>query len=256
MTFPVLQDKVIIVTGSAQGMGAATARLAAAAGAKVILADWNDAGSQAMVDDIKADNGNATFVKTDVSDPASVENMVNHAVETYGRIDGAVNNAAIKPDTSPLSELDVEYFDRLISVNLKGVALCLKFELRQLIKQGGGGSIVNISSTSALRPQYNQSPYTAAKHGVVGLTKNAALENGAHNIRVNSVAPGAIETQMLTETLAENKLNPEDVAAALSVLNRFGTPEEVAEGSIWLLSDNSSYVTGSVLYIDGGYTGR
>ncbi|MHA6670139.1 SDR family NAD(P)-dependent oxidoreductase [Homoserinimonas sp. A447] len=256
MTFPVLQDKVIIVTGSGQGMGAATARLAAAAGAKVIVADWNEASGQAVVDGIRADDGDATFVKTDVSDPASVENMVKQTVETYGRLDGAVNNAAIKPDTSPLSELDENYFDRLISVDLKGVALCLKFELRQLIKQGEGGSLVNISSTNAFRPQYNQGIYTAAKHGVVGLTKSAALENGPHNIRVNSVAPGAIETPMLTESIADNNLKAEDVAAALSVLNRFGKPEEVAEGSVWLLSDNSSYVTGSVLHVDGGYTGR
>ncbi|MGM7699601.1 SDR family NAD(P)-dependent oxidoreductase [Microbacterium sp. A84] len=256
MTFPVLQDKVIIVTGSAQGMGAATARLAAAAGAKVIVADFNEAGGQAVVDSIKAEGGEATFVMTDVSDSASVENMVKKTVEAYGRLDGAVNNAALKPDTSPLSELDDSYFDRLIGVDLKGVALCLKFELRQLIEQAQGGSIVNISSTNAFRPQYNQGVYTAAKHGVVGLTKSAALENGSHNIRVNSVAPGAIETPMLFESMADNNLKAEDVAPTLSVLNRFGKPEEVAEGSVWLLSDSSSYVTGSVLHIDGGYTGR
>ncbi|MGO1544960.1 MAG: SDR family NAD(P)-dependent oxidoreductase [Gulosibacter sp.] len=256
MTFPVLQDKVIIVTGGAQGMGEATARLAANAGAKVVLADFNEAGGQAVVDSITADGGQATFVKTDVSNPASVENMVKQTVDAYGRLDGAVNNAALKPDVDPLSDLDDEYFDRLIGVDLKGVALCLKYELRQLIAQGDGGSIVNISSTNGFRPQYNQGVYTAAKHGVVGLTKNAALENGPHNIRVNSVAPGAIETPMLVESIQDNNLKPEDVAPRLSVLNRFGKPEEVAEGSVWLLSDNSSYVTGTVLHVDGGYTGR
>lgn len=256
MTFPVLQDKVIIVTGAAQGVGEATARLAAAAGAKVVVADFNEAGGQAVVDSIKENGGEATFVKTDVSNAESVENVVKVTVDTYGRLDGAVNNAALKPDTAPLSELDDQYFDRLISVDLKGVALSLKHELQQLIKQGGGGSIVNISSTNGFRPQNNQGVYTAAKHGVVGLTKNAALENGQYNIRINSVAPGAIETPMLVESMADNGLTEEQVAPALSVLNRFGKPEEVAEGSVWLLSDNASYVTGSVLHIDGGYTGR
>lgn len=256
MTFPVLQDKVIIVTGAAQGMGEATARLAAAAGARVVVADFNEQGGQSVVDAIVADGGKASFVKTDVSDGASVEALVAKTVELYGRLDGAVNNAAVKPDQDVLSELDEDYFDKLISVDLKGVALSLKYELQQMIKQGDGGSIVNISSTNGFRPQANQGVYTSAKHGVVGLTKTAALENGPQNIRVNSVAPGAIETPMLVESMQDNGLTEEQVAPALSVLNRFGKPSEVAEGSVWLLSDSSSYVTGSVLHIDGGYTGR
>ena len=256
MTLPVLQDKVIIVTGAAQGMGEATAHLAAAAGASVVVADLNEAGGQSVVDAIVADGGTAAFVKTDVSDGASVEAMVAKTVELYGRLDGAANNAAIKPDQDVLSELDEDYFDKLIGVDLKGVALSMKYELQQMLKQGDGGSIVDISSTNGFRPQPNQGVYTSAKHGVVGLTKTAAVENGAHNIRVNSVAPGAIETPMLTESIADNDLTEEQVAPALSVLNRFGKPSEVAEGSVWLLSDSSSYVTGSVLHVDGGYTGR
>lgn len=256
MTFPVLQNKVIIITGAAQGMGEATAHLAAAAGASVVVADFNDEAGQNVADAITAAGGKASFVKTDVSDGPSVEAMVAKTVELYGRLDGAVNNAAIKPDQDSLSELDEDYFDKLISVDLKGVALSLKYELRQMLKQGEGGSIVNISSTNGFRPQLNQGVYTSAKHGVVGLTKTAAVENGAHNIRVNSVAPGAIETPMLVESIADNGLTEEQVAPALSVLNRFGKPSEVAEGSVWLLSDSSSYVTGSTLHIDGGYIGR
>ena len=138
MTFPVLQDKVIIVTGAAQGMGEATAHLAAAAGASVVVADFNEKGGQSVVDAIVADGGKASFVKTDVSDGSSVKAMVAKTVELYGRLDGAVNNAAVKPDQDVLSELDEDYFDKLIGVDLKGVALSLKYELQQMLKQGDG----------------------------------------------------------------------------------------------------------------------
>ncbi|MGW6332921.1 SDR family NAD(P)-dependent oxidoreductase [Nocardia rhamnosiphila] len=255
MTFPVLQDKVIIVTGSARGIGEATARLAAEAGAKVVIADINKNG-QTVADSIVADGGTSAYVQTDVSDGSSVEEMVRQTVELYGRLDGAVNNAAVQADSALLSDFDEDYFDRLIGVELKGVALCLKYELRQLIKQGGGGSIVNISSANGFRPQYNQSIYTATKHGVVGLGKSASIENGQHGIRINTLAPGAVETPMLMEALEMNKLDPAEIAKLMSVFERFGRPSEIGEGAVWLLSDNSSYVTGTTLHIDGGYTGR
>ncbi|MET0303818.1 MAG: SDR family oxidoreductase, partial [Microbacteriaceae bacterium] len=160
------------------------------------------------------------------------------------------------PDNAPVTELDEDYWDRLIGVDLKGTALCMKYELRQLQKQGDGGSIVNISSVSGFRPQPNNIAYVAAKHGVVGMTKVAALENGAHGIRVNSVAPGAIDTPMLRGALEETGQTEAEFAPALSLLGRFGQPREIAQASLWLASDLSSYVTGTTLHVDAGYTSR
>lgn len=256
MTFPVLQDKVAIVTGAAQGMGEATARLFADAGAKVVVADFNKELGEAVAADIRAKGGEATFVPVDISKGEQVKAMVDATVEKYGRLDVAVNNAALTPDQAPIHEFDEAYWDRLMSVDLKGVALSLKYEIQQFRKQGGGGSIVNISSVSGFRPQPGNPAYIAAKHGVVGLTKAAALENGPENIRVNSVAPGAIDTPMLRGALAEMGIVPEEYAPQLSLLNRFGQAEEIAQASLWLASDASSYVTGTTIHADAGYTSR
>lgn len=254
-TFPVLQGKVAIVTGAAMGMGEATARLFAAAAAKVVVADFNEDLGQKVAQSIVAAGAEAAFVKVDVSNAEQVKRMVAFAVERYGRVDAAVNNAALKPDNAPAAELDETYWDRLMSVDLKGTALCLKYELAQMVAQGGGGSIINISSVSGFRPQPNTIAYVAAKHGVNGLTKNAAMEYGRYNIRVNAVAPGAIDTPMLKASLEEMGLDRKEFAKKLSVLERFGQPDEVAQGSLWLASDASSFVTGSILFVDGGYTG-
>lgn len=256
MTFPVLQDKVAIVTGAAMGMGEATARLFAAAGAKVVLADFNEEKGKAVTDDIAATGADVRFVKADISDSAQVEQMVRATVESFGRLDVAVNNAALTPDDKPVAEFDEDYWDRLMAVDLKGTALCMKYEIRQLLEQGEGGSIVNISSVSGFRPQPNNIAYVAAKHGVVGMTKVAALEYGAQNIRVNSVAPGAIDTPMLRGALEQFGLTAEEYAPQLSLLNRFGQAEEIAQASLWLASDASSYLTGTTIHADAGYTAR
>ena len=253
MSYPVLKDKVAIVTGAAMGMGEATARLFAAAGAKVVVADFNDEKGNAVLAGIKSGGGEATFVHVDISKGAQVEAMVAAAVDAYGRLDVAVNNAALTPDDKPAHEFDEEYWDRLMNVDLKGTALCLKYELRQMRDQGQGGSIVNISSVSGFRPQPNNLAYVAAKHGVNGLTKVAALENGALNIRVNTVAPGAIDTPMLRSALEQFGLDAETYAPQLSLLNRFAKADEVAQASLWLASDASSYVTGTVIHVDAGY---
>lgn len=253
MTYPVLKDKVAIVTGAAMGMGEATAKLFAEAGAKVVVADFNDEKGNATVAAIRDAGGTATFVHVDISKAAEVEAMVAAAVEAYGRLDVAVNNAALTPDDKPVHDFDEEYWDRLMSVDLKGTALCLKYELRQLLAQGDGGSIVNISSVSGFRPQPNNIAYVAAKHGVNGLTKVAALEYGAQNIRVNTVAPGAIDTPMLRGALEQFGLDPDAYAPQLSLLNRFAEASEVAQASLWLASDQSSYVTGTVIHVDAGY---
>jgi NAD(P)-dependent dehydrogenase (short-subunit alcohol dehydrogenase family) len=256
MTFPILEGKVAIITGAAMGMGEATARLFAEAGAKVVVADFNAEKGQAVVDDIAATGAEALFVKVDISRADEVEGMVAATVERFGRLDVAVNNAALTPDNAPVSDFDEDYWDRLLAVDLKGTALSMKYEIRQLQKQGEGGSIVNISSVSGFRPQPNNIAYVAAKHGVVGMTKVAALENGPANIRVNSVAPGAIDTPMLRGSLAETGQTAEEFAPLLSLLNRFGEAREIAQASLWLASDLSSYVTGTTLHVDAGYTGR
>jgi NAD(P)-dependent dehydrogenase (short-subunit alcohol dehydrogenase family) len=257
MTFPVLEGKTAIVTGAAMGMGEATARLFAEAKANVVIADFNEEKGRQAAESIAADTGAQTlFVKVDVSDPAQVKAMVEATVERFGRLDVAVNNAALTPDNGLASEFDEDYWDRLMAVDLKGAALCQKYELQQLIAQGDGGSIINISSVSGFRPQPNNIAYVAAKHGVVGMTKVAAMENGQHNIRVNSVAPGAIDTPMLRGALEEFGLDEESYAPQLSLLNRFGQPREIAEATLWLASDASSYVTGTVIHADAGYVGR
>ncbi|GGP12032.1 SDR family NAD(P)-dependent oxidoreductase [Oceanobacillus neutriphilus] len=256
MTFPVLEGKVAIVTGSAMGMGLATAKLFAAAKAKVIVADFNEEKGKEAVTEIEANGGTAHFIKVDISNSDQVQSMIAETVEKYGHLDVAVNNAALTPDNAPAAEFDEAYWDKLISIDLTGTALCMKYELQQMIKQGNGGSIVNISSVSGFRPQPNNIAYVAAKHGVVGMTKVAAMENGDKNIRVNSVAPGAIDTPMLRGSLEETGQTEEEFAPQLSLLGRFGQPEEIAEASLWLASDQSSYVTGTVIHADAGYTSR
>ena len=256
MTFPVLQGKVAIVTGAAMGMGEATAKLFAEAGAKVAVADFNAERGQEVAAAIQAAGGEATFVRVDISKAEEAERMVADTVAAFGRLDAAVNNAALTPDDKPVSDFDEDYWDRLMAVDLKGTALCMKYELRQMIAQGDGGSIVNISSVSGFRPQPNNIAYVAAKHGVVGMTKVAALENGDKGIRVNSVAPGAIDTPMLRGALEQFGLDADEYAPQLSLLNRFGQAEEIAQASLWLASDLSSYVTGTTLHVDAGYTSR
>lgn len=255
-TFRILEGKVAIVTGAAMGMGEATAKLFAEAGAKVAVADFNVEQGEAVAGAIQTAGGEATFVRVDISKGEEVERMVADTVAAYGRLDAAVNNAALTPDDKLASDFDEDYWDRLMAVDLKGTALCMKYELRQMIAQGDGGSIINISSVSGFRPQPNNIAYVAAKHGVVGMTKVAAMENGDKNIRVNSVAPGAIDTPMLRSALEQFGLSAEEYAPQLSLLNRFGRAEEIAQASLWLASDLSSYVTGTTLHVDAGYTSR
>jgi NAD(P)-dependent dehydrogenase (short-subunit alcohol dehydrogenase family) len=252
----ILDGKVAIVTGAASGMGAATAGLFAAAGGKVIVSDVDETGGRATVAAIEAAGGTASFVLTDVSASADVDAMVRAAVDRYGRLDCAVNNAAIAPDTHPLAEMDEAEFDRIIAVDLKGVALCLKYEIAQLLAQGDGGSIVNIGSVNSFRPQQTSAAYTAAKHGVIGLTKSASLEYARRGIRVNTVCPGAIDTPMLRSRLDAHGATEADYAPTMSLFNRLGKPEEIAQASLWLCSEHASYVTGVALPVDAGYTSR
>jgi glucose 1-dehydrogenase len=234
-------------------MGKATAELFAEEGAKVIVADFNAEEGLKVVEQIKANGGEATFCKVDSSNAKQVEEMVQFTVDTYGRLDCAVNNAALKPDNNSFEDLDEEYYDRLQAVDLKGTALCMKYELRQFMAQGNGGSIVNISSINAFKPTIGNPAYQAFKHGVEGLTKAAAFEYGVKGVRINSVAPGAIRTPMLTAALKDKGLTEEDIIPQMSLIGRLGEVKEIAQGTLFLSSDDASYVHGTVLHVGGGF---
>ena len=251
-----LEGKVAIITGAAMGMGEATARVFAAAGAHVLVSDIDSELGQKVAAGIEQTGGSASFCRVDVSKAADAQAMVRTAVERYGRLDCAVNNAAVTPDTHPIAELDEQEWDRILAVDLKGVALCLKYEVAQMLEQGDGGAIVNIGSVSSHRPQPNNAAYVAAKHGVIGLTKVASLENAPEGIRVHTVCPGAIDTPMIRGALETVGLTEAEFAPVLSLFGRFGRPEEVAQASLWLCSEASSYVTGAVLAVDAGFTSR
>lgn len=251
-----LDGKVAIVTGAGMGMGAATARLFAARGAQVIVSDINAAAGEETLASIREAGGTAEFVACDVTDEAQVEALVARTVETFGKLDCAVNNAAITPDVLPIAEADMVVFDKVLNVDLRSVMLCMKYEIRQFLAQGSQGSIVNVGSVSSFRPQPNNAAYVAAKHGVIGLTKTGSLEYAPRGIRVNAVLPGAIDTPMLRGALEHNNFTEEEFAPALSLFGRFGKPEEVAEASAWLCSDAASYVTGHSLAVEGGYLTR
>lgn len=249
-----LDGKVAIITGAAMGMGKSTAELFAELGAKVVVADYNEEEGNKVVESIKADGGEASFVKVDVSNEEQVKNMVQFTVDTYGKLDVAVNNAAITPDDKPLADIDMDYYDKLMAVDLRGVILSMKYELQQMEKDGTKGSIINTSSVSGIRPQPANPAYVAAKHAVIGATKSAAMDYSPKGIRINSVAPGAIDTPMLQGALDQFGFDPVEYAKQLSMLGRFAQASEVAQANAWLASDLSSYVTGTVLNVDGGYT--
>lgn len=251
-----VEDKVVIITGAGQGMGAATAELFAEAGAKVVVADFNEKTGQAEVEKIRADHGEANLFKVDVSNEEQVKAMVDFTVEKYGRLDVAINNAARTPDDKPVAEMNIDEFDAVLRVDLRGVALCMKYEILQMMKQNEGGSVINTSSVSGIRPQPLTPAYVTAKHGVIGLTKQAALDYSQYNIRINSVAPGAIDTPMLRGALEQFGFDPDEYAKQLSMLGRFGKAEEIAKAYLWLASDLSSFVTGTCLEVDGGYSNK
>lgn len=245
--------KVAVVTGAAAGMGRAAAVALAAAGARVVLADIADAADTAT--EIAAVGGTATVVRTDVSAEDDVVAMVQAAVSDHGRLDIAVNAAGIEVETDFLVDSDVAVFDRVIAVNLRSIFLCLKYEIAAMVPTGGG-AIVNFASTNAIRPQITQSAYNASKFGVVGLTKTAALEYTRKGIRVNAIAPGAIDTAMLRAAIDHRGSDRDALLRRYSLFGRFGEAQEVANAVLWLCSDQSSFTTGHVLAVDGGLLTR
>jgi len=249
-----LQGKVALITGGGSGIGRATALKLAREGAKIMIADYVPEGAERVVKAIKEAGGEASCVAADVSVTRQVEMMVNKTVETYGRLDYAFNNAGIEGTIADTVSYPEDSFDRTIAINLKAVWLCMKYEIPQMLKQGGG-SIVNTASTLGLVALEGAAAYTAAKHGVVGLTKTAALEYAQKNIRVNCVCPGFIRTAMV-ERAMDKAMLAEEQMIAIEPIGRLGKPEEIAEGVCWLFSDAASFVTGHSLTIDGGWTAR
>ncbi|MWV41926.1 SDR family oxidoreductase [Natrialba sp. INN-245] len=241
-----------LVTGAGSGIGRATAKRFAAEGAQVVVADIDEDGGHETVEQIDDDGGDATFVETDVTDESDVEQMVEETVDTYGQLDFAHNNAGIGAEMVPLTEQTEDTWDSLYEINLKGVWRCLKEEIPVMLEHGGG-AIVNTSSVSGLGGDWNMTPYNSTKHGVVGLTRSAALEFGGEGIRINAVCPGVIETPMVNELL---ETAPEDVEQMIigRPMDRFGQPDEVASATVWLCSDDASFITGHPLAIDGGVT--
>lgn len=252
MTYPIIQDKVAIITGAATGMGRETAILFAEAGARVVVADVNEELGRKTADDVRAAGGEAVFHAVDISSAEQVQALVAAAVDHYGRLDIAVNNAAVKPDSAGIGDLDERYWDRLIDVDLKGTALCMQYEVQQFLSQGGG-TMVNISSINGFKPTAISPAYVAAKHGVVGLTRAAAFDYGPKGIRINSVAPGAIQTPMLDAAVEGLGVTLDQLIPSMSLLGRVGQPREVAQATLWLASDLSSYVHGTVLHVGGGF---
>jgi NAD(P)-dependent dehydrogenase (short-subunit alcohol dehydrogenase family) len=249
-----LENKVVLVTGGGSGIGRATSLLLAKQGAKVMIADYVPESAERTVKLIKDAGGNANCLAADVSMPKQVEAMVAKTVEVYGRLDGAFNNAGIEGKMADTVEYPEETFDRIMAINLKGVWLCMRAEIPQMLKTGGG-AIVNTASGAGLVGVPMLSAYNASKHGVVGLTKTAALEYAQKNIRVNCVCPGLINTPMVARMIDSGGMNEQESVAAEPV-RRMGRPEEIGEGVVWLLSDAASFVTGHSMSIDGGYVAQ
>ena len=249
-----MAGKVALITGGGSGIGRATALKVAREGVNVIIADYNPDGALKTVAAIKETGGRADCVAVDVTITGQVELMVSKAIETYGRLDYAFNNAGIEGAMADTAGYPEDSFDRVIATNLKAVWLCMKYEIPQMLKQGGG-SIVNTASVLGLVGIEQAAAYNAAKHGVVGLTKTAALEFAQKNIRVNCVCPGFIRTAMV-ERVVDRGAIAEEMMVALEPMGRIGRPEEIAEGVCWLFSDAASFVTGHSLAIDGGFVTR
>ena len=249
-----LEDKVALVTGGGSGIGRASALAFAGERAKVIVADVDVKGGEETVHMIKQAGGEGTFVRVDVSKAYEVEALISEAVETYGRLDCAHNNAGIDGVRAFTADCTEENWDRIINTNLKGVWLCMKCEILEMLKQGGG-AIVNTSSVTGLAGGPGRPAYTASKHGVVGLTKSAALEYARAGIRINAVCPGQIRTPML-ERFIDGDPEVEAQVIAREPVGRMGTPQEVAEAVVWLCSDAASFVTGHAMVVDGGMLAR
>ncbi|HXV14824.1 MAG TPA: glucose 1-dehydrogenase [Candidatus Krumholzibacteria bacterium] len=248
-----LEGKVAIVTGASSGIGKSIAQLYAREGAAVVLSDLNGDSGERVAAELRDAGARTIFVKANVAEPADSERTVKAALETFGRLDCACNNAGIGGEQSPTADISLEGWQKVIGINLSGVFYGMKYQIPAMLKSGGG-AIVNIASILGQVGFANSSGYVAAKHGVVGLSKNAAIEYAAKNVRVNSVGPGFIHTPLIGALERDRHVN--EMLISLHPMGRLGNPEEVAELVLWLSSDKSSFVTGGYYAVDGGYLAR
>ena len=248
----IFKGKVALVTGGTSGIGRATAVAFAKKGAKVVIVDWIE--NDETLNLIKDSGGEAIFIKCDVSTATDVKAMVIKVIAAFGRLDYAFNNAGIEGTSAPTQDCSEENWDKTIGVNLKGIWLCMKYEIPEILKQGKG-VIINCSSVAGLVGFAGLPAYVASKHGVIGLTKTAALECAKLGIRVNAVCPGVIKTPMM-DRLTGNKKEAEDQFTNLEPVGRMGQPEEIANAVVWMCSDEASFITGLAMAVDGGFVAQ
>jgi len=249
------EGKVALVTGAASGLGLATAKAFAESGAAVALADWNENAVRAAAEALKAQGHRVLAISCDVADDAQVEAMVAQTLAAFGRLDAAYNNAGVQNVLAETADTTREDYDRVMGINLRGVWACMKFELQQIRKQGSG-AIVNCSSLGGLIGGAERGVYHAAKHGVLGFTKSAALEYAARGIRINAICPGMIATAMTDQMVAAGQGEALKAMEKSIPMGRVGRPEEIASAVLWLCSDAASYVTGQSISVDGGFVMR
>jgi NAD(P)-dependent dehydrogenase (short-subunit alcohol dehydrogenase family) len=242
-------DKVVLITGAASGIGRAAALAFAAEGARVAILDRSADALGAVQASLKNEGSEALTMACDVSSPDQVDGAIKQVVDSFGRLDIAFNNAGVENKAAPVHEIDLAEWDRILGINLRGTFLCMKHELAQMVKQGGG-VVVNTSSGAGIRGVAGGAAYAASKHAIIGLTRSAALDYAKHNIRVNAVLPGNIETPMM------DRFTGGDIQKAIDLepVGRLGKPAEIAEAVLWMASDLGGFVTGAATVIDGGWS--